>query len=101
MSVLVTGGTGFLGRRLVRLLREDGWHVRCLVRPTSDVEPLRKHVGDQLWAGVDVRRVSLMDVDGCRDAMIDGDVVYHLAAGPEWRDVDTVSRFGRFDTAFD
>ena len=81
MSVMVTGGTGFLGRRLVKLLREDGLHVRCLVRPTSDVEALRRYVGDNLWGGVDVRAVSLTDVDACRDALIDCDVVYHLAAG--------------------
>ena len=81
MSVLVTGGTGYLGRRLVKLLRQDGLHVRCLVRPTSDLGPLREHVGKSLWSGVDVRPVSLMDVDGCRDALIDCDIVYHLAAG--------------------
>lgn len=81
MTVLVTGGTGFLGRRLVRLLREDGLHVRCLVRPTSDVESLKTHVGTALWAGVDVRPVSLMDVERCRDALLECDVVYHLAAG--------------------
>ncbi len=81
MSALVTGATGFLGRRLVRLLREDGLQVTCLVRPSSDIEPLRQAVGDALWSGVDVRTVELMDENGCREALLGCSVVYHLAAG--------------------
>lgn len=81
MSMLVTGATGFLGRRLVRLLREDGVDVRCLVRPSSAGEPLRRAVGDRLWGGVDVRTAELMNDEACRDAMTGCTVVYHVAAG--------------------
>jgi uncharacterized protein YbjT (DUF2867 family) len=36
MDVLVTGGTGYIGRRLIPLLAEDGHRVRTLVRRGSE-----------------------------------------------------------------
>ena len=40
MYTLVTGGTGFIGKRLVKKLVEEGRKVRCLVRDISNVEEL-------------------------------------------------------------
>ena len=40
MKVLVTGGTGFTGSRLIPLLLKNGFQVRAFVRPTSDRSPL-------------------------------------------------------------
>lgn len=40
--LLVVGGTGLLGGRVVRLLAERGQPVRCLVRAGSDAEALRR-----------------------------------------------------------
>lgn len=40
MKVLVTGATGFTGSRVVPLLLQNGYRVRCLTRPTSDRLPL-------------------------------------------------------------
>ncbi|MFQ5933249.1 MAG: NAD-dependent epimerase/dehydratase family protein, partial [Dehalococcoidia bacterium] len=34
--ILVTGATGYIGRRIVRRLAEDGEPLRCLLRPSSD-----------------------------------------------------------------
>lgn len=40
-TVLVTGGTGFFGLRLLEVLRHRGRRVRALVRPSSDVRRLQ------------------------------------------------------------
>ena len=49
--VLVTGATGFLGRHITRLFADAGMRVRALVRPSSNLEPIRAwieetHIGD-------------------------------------------------------
>lgn len=43
MKVLLSGGTGLLGQEVLRLLRENGYEVRCLVRTTSRTELLQGH----------------------------------------------------------
>ena len=40
-TVTVTGASGFVGRHLLqRLVNEGGFHVRCLVRPDSDISKI-------------------------------------------------------------
>ncbi|MBW4613216.1 MAG: NAD-dependent epimerase/dehydratase family protein [Desmonostoc vinosum HA7617-LM4] len=41
MQVFVTGGTGFIGAHLVRLLLQQGYTVKALVRPSSNLDNLR------------------------------------------------------------
>ncbi|QNE18582.1 NAD(P)H-binding protein [Kribbella qitaiheensis] len=48
--LLVVGGTGDLGGRVVRLLRDQGNEVRCLVREGSDDSELRR-LGVQVTSG--------------------------------------------------
>lgn len=38
-TVLVVGARGFLGGYMAAALREQGWTVRCLVRPRPDLRP--------------------------------------------------------------
>jgi dihydroflavonol-4-reductase len=69
---LVTGASGFIGKRLVESLIARGDEVASLVRPTSDVERLKQ------------RGANLVTGDVCRPdslpaAVAGADVVYHVA----------------------
>jgi uncharacterized protein YbjT (DUF2867 family) len=76
--ILVTGGTGFIGKALVRHLTEAGLPVRLLIRPSKQSPALPKGVP------VEVAVSNLTDTRSIRSAMMDVDVVYHLA-GVEWQ----------------
>lgn len=70
---LVTGGTGFVGSHLVQGLLQDGWRVRCLVRPRSDRRWLPQVEIAFALGSVD-------DAESLGLAMDEVDVVFHLAA---------------------
>lgn len=76
--ILVTGGTGFIGRALIRHLVDQGYSVRTLIRPSASSPNLPHGVA------VDIAVSSLNDERGLRAAMVGVDVIYHLASG-EWR----------------
>lgn len=73
---LVTGGCGFIGHHLVRVLRERGDEVRIL--DLRRWEP--RQVGDD--TGIDGIIGSITDVQAVRQAMQGVDRVFHLAANP-------------------
>lgn len=53
--ITVTGASGFVGRALIRrLLQEDGIHVRCLVRPTTDLTYLESLTGELSFCEGDI-----------------------------------------------
>ncbi|MFQ5954107.1 MAG: NAD-dependent epimerase/dehydratase family protein [Kiloniellales bacterium] len=70
---LVTGGAGFIGSHLVRLLAESGERVRIL--DIADPGPVAP--------GVEVIRGSITDAETVRRSLIGVDRLYHLAANPE------------------
>ncbi len=80
---LLTGATGFLGRRVLRKLIRDGWSVRCSVRPTSDTDGLIRFFGDD-WAAaehrVEFNTGNLSDAGFCRELLAGTDCVFHAAA---------------------
>ena len=71
--ILVTGGTGFIGKALVRNLVESGHSVRILIRPSPRSPDL------PVGVGVEVAVSSLSDDRGLRAAMVGIDTIYHLA----------------------
>src|SRR5439155_9726303 len=80
MKAVVTGATGFLGRRLVRQLLADGHEVRCLVRPASDLAGLRQDIDSQRTARLEIAQGTLGRIDRSPEVFENCDVVYHLAA---------------------
>jgi nucleoside-diphosphate-sugar epimerase len=83
--ILVTGANGFIGSKVVEALLEHGYrHVRCLVRPSSDLtrldQTLERHgrpATTQIVVG------DLTSRDDCTRVCEGVVLIYHLAAGFE------------------
>jgi nucleoside-diphosphate-sugar epimerase len=71
-AAFVTGASGFIGKHLVKELVQREVHVKCLVRPTSDVEHLRHEQIEMVRGVVD-------EPDSYRAAIRRCDTVIHLA----------------------
>lgn len=89
-TVLVTGGTGYLGRALIPVLLERGHRVRALVRAGSE---------QKLPGGVEAVIGHPLDAASVQSALVGADTVVHLVGVPhpspakarQFREVDLVS----------
>ena len=71
--ILVTGGTGFVGSRIVHALRSEDRPVRCLVRHPERAGQLRA------W-GCELVQGDMTDADGLARAVESVDAIVHLVA---------------------
>ncbi len=82
VKTLVLGGTGFIGRELVKQLIDAGHGVRVLARDTQ------RFSADETWQQVEVRRGDLADPVAFEESLDGIETVYHLARayGNTWED---------------
>jgi dihydroflavonol-4-reductase len=73
LHCLVTGATGFIGGRLVRILLDAGHRVRCFVRPSPRAELLNSFP-------VELVHGDIRDADKAREAAAGIDWVFHNAS---------------------
>lgn len=73
MRALLTGGTGFVGASILRELLQQGWDVRCLVRPGSPRDNLQ-------GLEVETAEGDLRDFDSLVSALKGCQVLFHCAA---------------------
>lgn len=77
MRVFVTGATGFIGGHVVRLLRERGDDVVCLVRNPAKAAALEELGATLVKGDLDDTEAIRRGLDGC-DAAIHGAAVYKV-----------------------
>ena len=92
MKVLVTGGTGFIGKKLVKQLHVDGFDIHCTIRVTSDTAfidkfNVTKHICD------------IRDIEEVKKVFneVRPEIVFHVAANvmaKEEKDLMDANLFG-------
>jgi uncharacterized protein YbjT (DUF2867 family) len=73
MKILLTGATGYIGKRMLPVLVEEGHEVVCLVR-----DPNRFNPPKSLSAKVTVIKADLLDSKSLKDIPLDIEAAYYL-----------------------
>src|SRR5436190_15864702 len=79
-SVWVTGGTGFLGSRVVRQLTERAFDVHCLVRSKKAAAALEGSLSPDAASRVTFVFGSLNDPEACRALAASAPIGYPIAS---------------------
>lgn len=94
-TILVTGATGYVGGKLIPILRQRGYKVRCLVRDPASIAEHR-------WKGIEVYTGDVLDYATLLPALAGVHTAYYLihsmASGEEGfeaRDILAAHNFGR------
>jgi nucleoside-diphosphate-sugar epimerase len=72
-TAFVTGGSGFIGARLIERLRSEGWDVRALARSERSAEAVRER-------GAEPVRGDISSVDSIREGAAGCSHAFHAAA---------------------
>jgi nucleoside-diphosphate-sugar epimerase/SAM-dependent methyltransferase len=78
MTVLITGGTGFIGSRLALKCLERGHAVRILAQENTEAESVNRKILQERGAQIILKSVT--ETDGLDELFEGVDVVFHLAA---------------------
>jgi nucleoside-diphosphate-sugar epimerase len=82
--ILITGANGFIGSTVVKTLLSYGFgNLRCFVRPTSDLNALKKIISSFDGAKIEVVKGNLLSLDDCKEATEGVSAIFHLAAQTE------------------
>jgi len=73
MNILLTGATGYIGRRLLPVLVQAGHHVTCVVR-----NPLRFDLPENLRENTTVVQADVLDAESLNGLPSNIDVAYYL-----------------------
>ena len=91
MKAYVTGGTGFIGSHLVERLVDQGYHVTCLTRKTSNLRWLN-HLLAAKSPQVELVMGDLHDSGVLAQHVRDADLIFHLAGLTKAPDAATYDR---------
>lgn len=90
MSILITGGTGFIGFHLVKKLSEQNEVVRCLVRNPDKADKLKE-------LGVEIIQGDILKPETILSAMEGIKYVYHLAADPHPSSIKSYDNYNKIN----
>ncbi|KAA3653841.1 MAG: NAD-dependent epimerase/dehydratase family protein [Chloroflexi bacterium] len=77
MKVFITGGTGFIGRHLIRRMAQTDHELRCLARPSSDIAHFEELGVEIVYGDVTDKPSIVAAMQGC-DWVIDLANIYEF-----------------------